>query len=410
MRLLILTIAYPPEIRSVSHLMHEFVEELKRRGHEISVITAFPPKNQANKIYKVVSCEDGVDVIRVKTVFLTKINYLVRGLSLLRLPFIFCHSAKKNISKKIDIVIAYSPPLTLGLACVWLQKHFSAKSVLNVQDIFPQNAIDLGILNNSIMIRFFERIERWIYKKIDMITVHSNGNKRFLIKNKQLLPEKIEVVHNWIDCDFFDKSAKSREFRRKYNVDSRFVILFAGILGPAQGLDVIMDIAKKIEKRSMAHFLFVGDGTEKNKLMNRAKALKLSNISFYPFINKKEYALLLKSVDVGLVCLSGQNKTPVVPGKLMGYMASKLPVLAVLNKESDGHEIIKKAGCGFSFMAEDIEGVINAIFILEKEDILREEMGRKAALFVKENFSQKGAVDQYEEIFKTINRRKNGTI
>ena len=410
MRLLILTIAYPPEIRSVSHLMHEFVEELKRRGHEISVVTAFPPKNQSDKAYKVVSCEDGVDVIRVKTLFLTKRNYLIRGLSLLRLPFIFYHAARRNINKKIDAVIAYSPPLTLGLACIWLQKHFFAKSILNVQDIFPQNAIDLGILNNSMVIRFFEWVERWIYSRADMITVHSDGNKRFLVKNKQLLPEKIKVVHNWVDCNFFNKAAKSRELRRKYNVDSKFVILFAGIIGPAQGLDVIINIAKKIEKRSMAHFLFVGDGTEKNKLINKAKGLKLSNASFHPFINKKDYALLLKSVDTGLVCLSGQNKTPVVPGKFMGYMASKLPVLAVLNKESDGHEIIEKSGCGFSFMTENIEGIINAIFILEKDDMLREEMGRKGELFVKKNFSQKGAVDQYEEIFRTIKRGKDGAI
>jgi len=406
MRLLVITVAYPPEIRSASHLMHEFVEELKKRGHEITVITTFPQddlmKKGLNKNYKTLSDEEGVEVIRVKTLPLYKINYLIRGVIQLVLPLIFYQAARKFISKKPDAIIVYSPPLTLGLAAVWLSKRYSAKTILNIHDIFPQNAIDLGILKNKLLIKFFEYIEKWLYKKVDLVTVHSPGNKQFLIENKQLPPEKIEVVHNWVDYDFFSNAVRGYKFRKKYDIDSKLVILFAGILGPAQGLDVIIDIAKKIEKKSMAHFLFVGDGTEKKKLEDIAINFKLSNVSFYPFVSKEEYSSLLKDVDVGLVALNADNKTPVVPGKLLGYMASELPVLAVLNKESDCHQIIKQSECGFSFQAQNQEEIINAILKLEKDEGLRKNMGKKGAVFVRENFSQEGAVDQYEEIFELI--------
>jgi len=406
MRLLVITVAYPPEIRSASHLMHEFVEELKKRGHEITVITTFPQddltKKGSNKNYKTLSSEEGVEVIRVKTLPLYKINYLIRGVIQLMLPLIFYQAARKFISKKPDAIIVYSPPLTLGLVAVWLSKYYSAKTILNIHDIFPQNAIDLGILKNKILIKFFEYIEKWLYKKVDLITVHSPGNKQFLIENKQLLPEQIKVVHNWVDYDFFSKAVRGYEFRKKYNVDSKLVILFAGILGPAQGLDVIIEIAEKIENKSMAHFLFVGDGTEKKKLEDIAANFKLSNVSFHPFVSKEEYASLLKDVDVGLVSLNADNKTPVVPGKLLGYMASELPVLAVLNKESDCHKIIRQSECGFSFKAQNQEEIINAILKLEKDEGLRKNMGKKGAEFVRENFSQEGAVDKYEEIFEII--------
>lgn len=404
MKILLLTDSYPPEIRSASHLMHEFANELKNRGHKVTVITTMPrynlTKEYAPIAYQDVMDENGITVIRTKGPRIHNVGYLRRGLAHLILPFVFYQSVKKFALNRPDLIVVYSPPLTLGVAGIWAQKRFSSKLILNIQDMFPQNAIDLGIMNNRLAIKFFESIESWIYKRVDRITVHSERNKQFMIQRKNLPSDQVTVIYNWVHCS---KGGDNRgNFRQLNNVDSKFTILFAGILGPAQGLDVIINVAKKLQNKSNAHFLFVGDGTTKKNLKSKVEKLKLSNVSFRPFVGKKDYPFLLKQADAGLVCLSKHNKTPVVPGKLMGYMAGSLPVVAVLNRESDGHDIVKRAKCGFSLLPDDEDGIANAILTLESNNRLRMDMGKRGSEFARNCFSLEYAVDSYEEVFKEL--------
>jgi len=268
--------------------------------------------------------------------------------------------------------------------------------------LFPQNAIDLGILKNSLIIKFFERLEKYIYKKADIITVHSEGNKKFLLNKKNQPDYKVKVIYNWINVSRFKNVSNKTNFRHKLGLNSKFIILFAGVLGPSQGLDTIIDVAEALQKENKIHFLFVGDGTEKIKLENRVKSLSLTNVSFHPFVAKENYPELLNEVDVGLVCLSSKNKTPVVPGKLMGYMAAGLPILAVLNKESDGHNIVKSASCGFSSLPENKKGIINSILELGHNKELREQFGERGSEFAQNNFSVEVCVGQYENIFEQL--------
>lgn len=404
MKILLLTDSYPPEIRSAAHLMYEFANELRNRGHHVTVITTMPRYNlvmaHTPTGYDHVMDEDGIMVIRVKSLALHKVGYLKRGLAHLILPFVFYQSIKKFTLNTLDLIVAYSPPLTLGVAGIWAKKFFSSKLILNIQDIFPQNAIDLGIMNSRSAIKFFENLERWIYKSADKITVHSEGNKEFLIQRKNLPSDKVAVIYNWVHCS--KGRDKRGNFRKLNSVGSKFTILFAGILGPAQGLDVIINVAKKLENKSNAHFLFVGDGTAKKNLKSKAEKLKLSNVSFRPFVGKEDYPFLLKQADVGLVCLSKRNKTPVVPGKLMGYMAGSLPVVAVLNRESDGHDIIKRSECGFSLLPDYEDGIADAILTLESNNRLRMDMGKRGSEFARNCFSLEYAVDSYEKIFKEL--------
>ncbi len=170
MKILLLTDSYPPEIRSASHLMYELAHGLKNRGHDIAVATTMPQynltKEHVSVEYKNIMVEDGVTVIRVKTPPLHKVGYFKRGLAHLVLPVIFCRLIKRSVIFRPDIIIVYSPPLTLGIAGVRLKDYFKSKFILNIQDIFPQNAIDLGIISNLLIIRFFEAQEKWIYKMI----------------------------------------------------------------------------------------------------------------------------------------------------------------------------------------------------------------------------------------------------
>lgn len=390
MRILLITDSYPPEIRSASHLMQELAEGLRDKGFDVFVATSYPQYNlteeQKNKIYKEFDEEKGIKVIRIKTLPHHKVNFIIRGISQLSMPYIFENKIKKY-AKSIDIVIIYSPPLTLSILGRRLSKYYNAKFFLNVQDIFPQNAIDLGILKNPILIKFFQNIEKKAYRDADLVFVHSEGNLIFLTNRFPEIKHKFFVLHNWIDTKEFDNIIRTEYFRKLYHLEEKFIILFAGVMGPSQGLEFVIELASRLKKLEKLVFLFVGDGMEKRKLENIVKDKNLNNVIFYDFVSKDKYPLLVKDCDVGLVCLTNKNKTPVVPGKILGYMAAGIPVLAFLNKESDGHYIIKDANCGFSCEYGDTQTALELIKKLyySKELKLLGENGKK---YVLKNFDK----------------------
>lgn len=403
MNILLITDSYPPEIRSASHLMQELAEELVKRGHEITVVTSYPQYNltqdSRDKVFEEFTIENNVNLIRIKTLPLHKVNYFIRGISQLVLPYILFSRIKQYIKNKIDVVIVYSPPLSLAIAGLKVKKKYCAGFILNVQDIFPQNAIDLGILKNSLLIRFFERLERKAYEGADKITAHSENNMRFLIEKKQLSQNKVSILYNWIDTAPYTNEKRTGFFRNEYGLNDKFIFLFAGVIGPSQGLDLIINAAREVRDFGNIVFLLVGDGTEKDNLIKMAESFSLTNVLFKSFVSKEEYPGLVKDADVGIVCLSSKNKTPVVPGKILGYMAASIPVVAFLNKESDGHIIIKDAKCGYSSTSDDYKKAIEIILKVYKEKDQLKKYGENGFKYVSSHFTKDICIDNLEKLF-----------
>lgn len=402
MKVVLITDSYPPEVRSASHLMEELAEGLKERGFDVTVVTTYPQYNlteeKKNIDYPEFTTENGIKVIRVKTLPHHKVNFIIRGISQISMPYIFQNKIKKYINK-IDTIVVYSPPLPLALLGAKLKKVFNAKCLLNVQDIFPQNAIDLGVLRNPLIIRFFKNMERNAYMNADLIFVHSEGNLEFLKRNHPDIAKKLIVLHNWINTKEFDGVYRTNKYRKLYNLMDKFIILFAGVMGPSQGLDFIIELAHKVRDLKDVVFLFVGDGMEKPKLEDLVRNKNLNNVIFKSFVSKDEYPYLVKDCDVGLVSLSNKNRTPVVPGKILGYMAAKLPVIAFLNQESDGHNIIKKANCGFSCIHGDIqkaEEIVRKIH-RNKNDLIR--YGENGYNYLVNNFDREICIQKLIENF-----------
>lgn len=403
MNILLVTDSYPPEIRSASHLMQELAEELRNRGYKVTVVTSYPQYNltaeMKGKSFDEFSVENDINVIRVKTLPHHKVNFVIRGISQLTMPYIFFSRINKYLKDKVDVVIVYSPPLPLANVGKALKKKYGAKFILNVQDIFPQNAIDLGVLKNKFIINYFERLESRAYESADKIVVHSEGNRKFLIQKKRLFEDKVQVLHNWIDITPYRNTEKDGYFRKKYGLEDKFIILFAGVIGPSQGLDLIVNAANELKDVSALTFLFVGDGTEKNKLIKKAEHFQLKNVVFKPFVSKEEYPKLVKDADVGMICLSSKNKTPVVPGKILGYMAASVPVLAFLNKESDGHQIIKDAQCGYSEVSDNPIKATEIILKIYNERDKLKQYGENGFNYVLRHFSKDVCIDQLEKLF-----------
>lgn len=384
--------------------MQELAEELFNRGHYVTVATTYPTMNLAGDMYPTLyrecSHENSVRVIRMKTGLHPHLkgNFFRRGLSQLILPYVYIFKLKKYIKKKIDAVIVYSPPLTLSIAGIKIKQKYGARFILNVQDIFPQNAIDLGIIKNPALIKFFERIENKAYRYSDVITVHSKGNRDLLMQRKNFPSVKTVILHNWIDIDELKQSAGQNFFRQKLNLTNKFIFFFGGVMGPSQGLDLIIRAAKELEKYNDIIFLLAGDGLERQSLKKMVKQMALKNIVFHPFVSKTDYECLLKEIDVGLVCLSAKNKTPVVPGKLLGYMAASVPVVAFLNRESDGHQIIRESRCGFSEVSEDVNQAVALLLKIYEDRNHLLQYGANGHHYAVQFFSKIVCIDKIERM------------
>ena len=401
--ILIIADVYPPEVSSAAHLMKELAEGLKKRGNNIWIITTYPkyylPKELNSQKIQLFSDEAGIKVIRVKTPPLKKVNFVIRGISQLLLPFLFFQKAKKLIKEKLDIVIIYSPPLPLATIGIKIKKYFGAKFILNIQDIFPQNAVDLGILKNKLLIRFFEAIEKNVYKNADLITFHSEGGRRFLIEKKSVPESKIITLSNWIDLVPYQNLNRNISFRKKWDLQGKFIFLFAGIMGPAQGLEFLIKIAKEFSSIKEIVFLLVGDGMEKEKIEQMIRHYALSNVIIKSFVSKDDYPYLAKEVDVGLVCLSSKNKTAFIPGKVLGYMAASKPIVAFLNQESDGFGVIQEAKCGYAVKVEDINKAVKIVRKIYDEKDKLEELGNNGFKYALNNFTIDACLNKLEKLF-----------
>jgi len=403
MRILITSDSYPPEVGSAAQLMAELAQELAERGHGVTVLTNLPgykldAATDAAR-YTEDMTEGKVRVLRVKTLPLHNSGFIMRGFAQLMAPYQYWRVLKRHEPAPFDAVIVYTPPLPLFWIGTWAKKQ-RARFLLNVQDLFPQNAIDLGVLNNPLAIALFRWIERRAYRSADVITAHSPMNRRMLIEQNPDIEPKVLVLHNWIEESQFHADTSVENFRDIWGLNGKFIAVYGGVLGPAQGLDIILDVAEQVRDLTDLGFLIVGEGMEKERLQAEATARGLANVVFKPFVARERYPALLHAADVGFLTLSPKMKTPVVPGKILGYMAMRLPVLAIVNKESDAHVIVRDAQCGYSCNSDDVLAAEALVRRLHAERTKLAEIGERGRAYARAHFDKKITVDQFEALLE----------
>lgn len=398
MNLVLLTSFYPPEIRTISTMMRELAHGLAARGHAVTVVTPVPRDNLAEEAKDVtfapVTDEGSVRVIRIATLGKRTSSYVARGLAELVLPLLYRRALARHV-RAADGIIAYIPHFPLAQVGIWAKRRYRARFLLNVQDIFPQNAIDAGILCNRAIIACYEFLEARAYRRADAITTHTTGGAAFLATGKGVPREKLSTVFNWIDVDAYDVPATG-EYRARYGTTGMFAVLFAGILGPTQGLDAVLALAERVRDLPDVRFLFVGEGTDKARLEAAVAARRIASVSFHPFVAPERYAALLQDVDVGLMCLAASNTTAVVPGKLTGYMAAGLPVLALLHDASEGHRIVREAQCGVAVRTDDLDGAEAALRAMVRDRDALRAVGARGRAYARSHFARDACIAQIE--------------
>lgn len=402
-KILLISAYFPPDTGSASHLFYELGCELIKRGYKVNVITSFPSyyptgdlRKYKGKIFMKEEME-GMEILRIKVPQFPRHIPFARALWQFSLTFLFIFPGLKI--NNIDIILVYSPPLTLGITAWILSRLKNAKFILNVQDLFPQSIIDLGILRNKLLIKFFETMEKFVYKRADFVTVHSEGNKEHVIK-KGKDHSRVFVIPNWIDIEFLKPGSKSNEFSKKYNLDGKFIVSFAGILGYSQDIDIILEAAKKLEEYEDVIFIIVGDGVEKTRLVKKAEVMKLKNVRFLSMQPRDIYPQVIQSSDISLATLHSFVKTPVVPSKILSIMAIGKPVIAAMDLNGDAPKLINEAKCGFAIPPEDSELLAKEILELYNDEKLKEVLGKNGRKYAEDNLCLGVCVNKYEKLFK----------
>jgi glycosyltransferase involved in cell wall biosynthesis/ribosomal protein S18 acetylase RimI-like enzyme len=401
MKILLLVYYFPPEIGSGPHLPYELGESLVQSGHDVTVVTSFPhyhvPEMPEQYRGRFLYTEElgGMKVLRINAPNAHAKSAIVRGIGQQIAPWMLALRALGGV--KPDVVFTITPPLTMGLAARLAARWFGAPCVVNVQDLFPQNAVDLGVLRNRILIRFFESLERRLYRTATAITVMSEGNRDYVIA-KGAKPEKIFTVFNWVDTDLIQPGDRMNSFRATQGLGDDFMVLFAGTMGWSQGLSVVVEAAKMLATEPGLSFLLVGDGVERAGLERQAAGLP--NVRFLPIQSKEVYPQVLAAADAALVTLRPEVGTPTVPSKIATIMAAGRPILASIPLSGDAPRLIASAGAGIVVPPADAQALADAVLKLKCDGAAAEQMGYNGRRYAESHLSRSTVTQQIATILQ----------
>jgi colanic acid biosynthesis glycosyl transferase WcaI len=404
MKILLVSGYYYPENVGAGIWVHQLSHDLTALGHEVSVLTGFPnyPDGRIFPEYRGRFFQretvDGIPVIRTWVYATRSKNFWARVAGFGS----FCLSAViGGLAARIraDVVYAIVPPLPLGISAWVLAKAAGARLVVNVQDIYPDIAVALGVLRNRAAIHFFEWMERWIYKQAHRIVVISEGFRENL-RTKGVPSNKVLVVPNWADPSAIQPGARENTFRCQHSLPGEFVVLYSGGLSHNSHLDPVLDAAHQLRAEPF-RFLIVGGGVHQQALMERASVLGLRNLSFLPFQPLEHYAATLAAADATLVALHPLATFASVPSKVYKQMAAARPILAIANRRSEVARLVEESGCGIAVDPDDTAALVEALRRLAARGEETECMGDAGRAYVMEVCSRAKCVAAIEQAFAT---------
>lgn len=388
----------------------DLLREFLRRGHNLSIISPVEKKkNISTHIIK----KNSLKILKIKIGNIQKINLIEKGFSTLLLETKFKRGLKKYFNNiKFDLIIYTTPPITLVKAISFIKLRDNAKTYLLLKDIFPQNAIDLGMLNKKgikgLIYKYFKAKEKKLYDCSDYIGCMSKANIAFLLNNNELSTRKVELCPNTIEPkDMSISKVEKNKIRSKYIIPlNKTVFIYGGNLGKPQDIDFIIKCLKKNEYNNNSYILIIGFGTEYHKLNNYFEINKPKNSKLINYLPKIEFELLVSSCDVGLIFLDSHFTIPNFPSRLLSYMQSSLPVIAATDVNTDVGRIIELGEFGFWCESND-ENNFNELIIkmCNKNNI--NEMGKNARLYLEQNYTSKHSYNIIMNHFK-IKEEKNG--
>lgn len=402
---------------AASARIHELSKYWVAQGHHVTVLTSFPNypdgviyDGYKSKNRKLILREniDGIEIIRVFTITTHLRSSFRRGLYYI--SFFFTSLLVGLFLKKHDLVIATSPSLFVGLTGLTVSRVKKVPFVFEVRDLWPEIMTAVGVAgNNSITYRLFDKIAETLYLKSDLIITVTSSFKDVIATCRSIPREKIKIIENAVDTDFFKPFKVNPEDMNKLGLKNKFVVSYVGTIGYTHGVDVILDAAMVLkDKYPDILFLIVGSGSDKERLSKIAAEKGLQNVLFTGKQPRSKIPTYINASNISLV-LSSKSELlkKTIFAKLFEPMACGKPI--VVGAEGETKDIIvEKANAGIYFEPEDVKGFIESILILYNNQNLRESLGKNGKIFVTEHFSRPKKANEYLNILKSlVEKRKN---
>jgi len=406
MRILVVSLYYEPDqCQSNGPIIRALCDDWADAGHEVTMLTSFPHYNRDSvwpeyrgRLFQ----RDRVGKVRVIRSYI----YVPRGRSSVGrifnyLSFNISSTLAGLFTGRQDVIFVMSPPLTIGLTAFALGLIKRIPYCYNLQDIWPEAAVRLGMLRGRRTIRFFERIEKFIYchsRKIFAISEEFKAN----LLGKGVPEDKIEVIPNFADTDFIRPLAKANAFSQAHELTDKYVVLYAGNIGLSQGLEVILDAAGHLRDLSEIVFLIVGQGARRDALVAEAGRRGLSNVRFLPLQPEADVPLLYASCDVALIPLRRGIIENSVPCKTYSIMAAGRPYIACVDRGSNVWKLTEAAGCGVCIEPEDGKALAEALSQLQSEPAMARAMGSNGREYVRRHFAREAITDRYRVALESL--------
>lgn len=395
MKVVVLGQNYLPEEQNA--YFHEMTTGMLARGHDVTMLTAFPHYGR-DRVFdgyrgKIFQREviDGVKVIRTWVYASGNKNVLARILNFAS----FCLSSVvfgAFAIHRTDVVYTSIPPLPLGVVGVILSRIWRARLVVSIQDIFPLAAVQLGVLTNQYAIRFFEAMEKWMYRKADHIVVISEGFKTNLL-SKGVPPAKITVVSNWADPSFVKAGPRNESLRQEFNVGENFTVIYSGGLTRNSALEPLIQAADMLRNEPFS-FVIIGEGVHKERLRKMAESQQLTNLQFRTFVPLRQYPEVLLAADVNIVTLNSRATEVSVPSKIYKHMASGRPVIAIASSDSELARLVEAGKFGFTVPTDDPSRLVDVLRWAAVHPEEMKQMGLRARQYLIDNHSRDRSIDR----------------
>jgi hypothetical protein len=337
-RIALIADTFPPLRTSGAVQLRDLSREFVRQGHALTVML---PTADLSSAY-LLEDFDGVQVLRLRAPRTKDIDYVRRTINEFLMPFAMLRNLRKSAlaKQRWDGVVWYAPTIFLGPIASALRKASNCRGYLIVRDIFPEWAADMGLMGRGLPYRFFKAVANYQYSVADVIGIQTQGNHAYFADQPGC---NVEVLQNWLS-DAPDVGCSVSVAGSA--LDGRTIFVYAGNMGVAQGMDILLNLAERLLGRRDIGFVFVGRGSDAQRMREDAQKRGLDNAMFHDEIDPAEIPGLYAQCHFGLVALDPRHKTHNIPGKFLSYMQAGLPVLASINAGNDLVEMIEGEGVG----------------------------------------------------------------
>ncbi|MBE9166163.1 glycosyltransferase family 4 protein [Pleurocapsales cyanobacterium LEGE 06147] len=408
MRILIYSYNYYPELIGIAPLMTELAEGMVKRGHEVRVLTAMPwyPEGEIHPSYKgkFFTTEDirGV-IVQRSYIWTSKKRNLFSRIGF-EFSFVFFSLIQALKGWRPDVILLTVPGLPVCIPAALLGNLYDSPVVLNLQDILPDAAVQVGLINNEKLIKILKNLEKFAYRAATKISVIADGfTKNIAAKGVAL--EKIVEIPNWVDINFIRPMPRENNyFRRENNLEDKFVILYSGNIALTQGLETVIEAAALVQHIPDIAVVIVGEQKALARLQEYCDRCGAKNVRLLPFQPREKLPEMLAAADVGLVVQKKNVLDFNMPSKIQVLLASGRAIIASVPATGTAASAINKSGGGIVTPPEDPHALAAAIEDLYNYREKTIALGNKGRAYAESNYAFEIALDKYEQLFASVVR------